>query len=84
MLCGKPAISFDVDGAREVVNEATGRLIEPRNIEQLTNACAELLEDKQLRIKLGQQGRDSVKEKFAPATMVDTIEMVYKKLMEKN
>ena len=81
MLCGKPAISFDVDGAREVVNETTGRLIEPKNVEQLTKACAELIEDKQLRIKLGRQGRDSVKEKFAPEKMVDTIEAVYKKLL---
>ncbi len=84
MLCGKPAISFDVDGAREVVNETTGRLIEPKNVEQLTKACAELIEDKQLRIKLGRQGRDSVKEKFAPEKMVDTIEEVYQKLLEKN
>ena len=83
MLCGKPAISFDVDGAREVVNETTGRLIEPKNVEQLTKACAELIEDKQLRIKLGRQGRKSVKEKFAPKKMVDTIEAVYKKLLEK-
>jgi len=38
MLCGRPAISFDVDGAREVVNENTGRLIEPKNVEQLIKA----------------------------------------------
>jgi len=80
MLCGKPAVSFDVDGAKEVVNETTGRLIEPRNVKQLTKACAELIEDEQLRKKLGKQGRESVKEKFAPEKMVDTIEAVYRKL----
>ncbi len=84
MLCGRPAVSFDVDGAREVVNENTGRLIEPKNVEQLTKACAELIEDEDLRKKLGENGRKSVKEKFAPETMVDTIETVYKKLLEKN
>ena len=84
MLCGRPAVSFDVDGAREVVNENTGRLIEPKNVEQLTKACAELIEDEDLRKKLGENGRESVKEKFAPETMVDTIETVYKKLLEKN
>lgn len=84
MLCGKPAISFDIDGAREVVNETTGRLIEPKNIEQLTNACAELIEDEELRKKLGEQGRESVKEKFAPERMVDTIEAVYEKLLGQN
>jgi len=82
MLCGKPAVSFDVDGAREVVNENTGRLIEPKNVEQLTKACAELIEDEDLRRKLGENGRESVKEKFAPETMVDTIESVYEKLLK--
>ncbi|MHC4174470.1 MAG: glycosyltransferase family 4 protein [Planctomycetota bacterium] len=82
MLCGKPAVSFDVDGAKEVVNENTGRLIEPKNVEQLTEACAELIEDKDLRDKLGETGRESVKEKFAPETMVDKIEAVYRKLLE--
>jgi glycosyltransferase involved in cell wall biosynthesis len=82
MLCGKPAISFDVDGAREVVNENTGRLIAPKNVEQLINACAELIKDKDLQERLGTQGREFVKEKFAPKTMVDTIETVYSKLAQ--
>jgi len=81
MLCGRPAISFDVDGAREVVNENTGRLIEPKNIKQLVEACAELIEDESLRRRLGQTGRDSVTEKFAPTTMVDAIEAVYDRLL---
>jgi glycosyltransferase involved in cell wall biosynthesis len=82
MLCGKPAISFDVDGASEVVNENTGRLIEPKSVEQLTKACAELIEDENLRKKLGEQARESVKEKFAPETMVDIIQAVYQKLLQ--
>lgn len=80
MLCGRPAISFDVDGAREVVNERTGRLIEPKNIPQLIEACAELIADKPLRERLGETGRESVKTRFAPDTMVDTIERVYEEL----
>jgi len=94
MLCAKPTVSFDVDGAREVVNESTGRLIEPpcsgrlrpdeKNVERLTKACAELIEHKDLRDRLGKAGRESVKEKFAPEKMVDTIESVYKKLTTNN
>jgi glycosyltransferase involved in cell wall biosynthesis len=83
MLSGRPAISFDVDGAKEVVNENTGRLIEPKNVRQLIDACAELIEDESLRKRLGEQGRESVKEKFAPDTMVDTIEEVYRNLLGK-
>jgi len=81
MLCGVPVVSFDVDGAREVVNEKTGRLIEPTNVEQLTNVCAELIEDKNLREKIGKAGREFVREKFSPEVMVDKIEEVYKKLL---
>ena len=81
MLCGRPAISFDVDGAREVVNETTGRLVEPKNVPQLIEACAELIADQTLRERLGRTARESVTKKFAPDTMVDTIEEVYRKLL---
>ncbi|MCF7956216.1 MAG: glycosyltransferase family 4 protein [Phycisphaerae bacterium] len=81
MLAGKPAISFDIDGAKEVVNENTGRLVEPEDVEGLTEACGELIRDKALRERLGANARQSVVEKFAPDTMVDTIEAVYRKLL---
>ncbi len=81
MLCGVPVVSFDVDGAREVVNEKTGRLVEPKNVEQLTAMCAELIENKSLRERLGKTGREFVKEKFSPGIMVDKIEEVYSKLV---
>ena len=84
MLCAKPAVSFDVDGAKEVVNVNTGRLIEPKNIEQLSQACAELIADKDLRERIGAAGREFVKEKFAPETMANTIEAVYEKLSTDN
>lgn len=79
MLCGKPVVSFDIDGAKEVVNENTGFLIKPENIDQLTEACEKLLDNLGLRMQLGQNGKAAVTEKFAPATMVDAIESVYQR-----
>ena len=81
MLCAKPVVSFDIDGAREVVNENTGFLIEPENVEQLVDACERLIQDPDLRFRLGYQGRESVMEKFAPETMVAVIESVYNHLI---
>ncbi|MBW8016529.1 MAG: glycosyltransferase family 4 protein [Planctomycetes bacterium] len=81
MLAGKPAISFDIDGAKEVVNDNTGRLVEAEDVDAFTDACEELIRDKDLRERLGANARESVVEKFAPDTMVDTIEAVYRKLM---
>ncbi len=77
LLCGKPAISFDIDGAKEVVNENTGRLIAPEDVEGLTEACEELLNSPSLCEILGANGRDLVKQKFSPKAMVDTIQGVY-------
>lgn len=84
MLCGKPAISFDIDGASEVVNPDTGRLVEPVNVKQLIEACAELIANEDLRKNLGANGREFVKEKFSPKTMVDTIEKIYNQLRNTN
>jgi len=81
MLCSKAAISFDIDGASEVVNPDTGRIVEPKNVEQLTEVCAELIADEKLRTRLGNAGREFVREKFAPEVMVDKIEQVYKGLL---
>ena len=52
-----------------------------RNVIQLTAACAELIADPALRERLGSNGLNLVKEKFAPDTMVDTIERVYEQVM---
>jgi len=81
MLCRKPAISFDIDGANEVVNPDTGRLVEPENVHDLIEECAELIANVNLRTKLGLAGREFVKEKFSPETMVNKIEQVYKRLL---
>jgi glycosyltransferase involved in cell wall biosynthesis len=82
MLCGKPVVSFNIDGACEVVNPATGFLIDPENVQQLIYACRKLIEDPNLCFRLGKQGKESVIQKFAPDTMVDTIEDVYQMLMK--
>ena len=54
----------------------------PSDIDALTDACEKLIKDLGLRQTLGETGQKSVIEKFAPNTMVDTIETVYNKLLE--
>jgi len=80
MLCERPVISFDIDGAKEVVTPETGFLTEPENIGQLIAACRCLLDNPDLRRRLGENGRALVNTKFAPDTMVDVIERVYQSL----
>jgi glycosyltransferase involved in cell wall biosynthesis len=84
MLCGKPVVSFDIDGAREVVNKNTGFLTEPEDIDEFTKACLRLIIDPELGYRLGRNGQKSVIKKFAPETMVDAIEELYSKLFKDN
>lgn len=79
LLCGKPVVSFDVDGAREVVlNNRTGYLIRPKDISALSAALEKLIADPELRRQLGETGRELCSREFDRKTMTDRIELVYR------
>ena len=77
MLCGKPAVSFDIDGAKEVVSNKTGRLIAPLDIAGLIVACRELIQSEELRNQLGNNGRQLTTKMYSPKTMLDSIHAAY-------
>jgi glycosyltransferase involved in cell wall biosynthesis len=81
MLAGKPVISFDVDGAREVVDAETGVLLEPGDVSGLALAVETLAGSKELRDKLGAAGRERCRGRFDHERMVDAIEGLYERLM---
>lgn len=82
LLMEKPAISFDNDGAPEVVipNE-TGVLVPFGNIDGLTEAILILAKDKALRDTLGSHGRARCLELFDWRKMVSEIEALYERLL---
>jgi len=77
MLAGKPVVSFDVDGAAEVVDAATGVLLAPKDAEGLRRAIETLAADPELRARLGAAGRDRAANMFDHHAMVERIERVY-------
>jgi glycosyltransferase involved in cell wall biosynthesis len=82
LIAGKPAVSYDVDGAREVViSGETGYLLPPMSIEPLTRALCELAADPALRHRLGEQGRARFTEVFRHETMTRRIRELYEKLV---
>jgi glycosyltransferase involved in cell wall biosynthesis len=84
MLAGKPVISFDVDGAAEVViNNQTGLLIPPREVDALIAAQRTLLADSVLRGRLGQAGRELCRKEFDHNLMVEKIEQAYRSILPK-
>ncbi len=81
MLAARPVISFDTDGAPEVVDENTGVLVPPGDIDALAAAIGKLAGDRRLRDKLGSAGRARCREIFDHHRMVEQIENVYLRLL---
>jgi len=80
MLAGKSVISFDTDGAGEVVNDRTGILVAPKDTAGLVRAIRKLAGDAALRSRMGQEGRNACRERFDHNHMVDQIEAVYRRV----
>ena len=84
LAMGKPCVSFDLDGAPEVVIPGeTGFLVKPGDIRELANAISELLANPQLRARMGEAGRHRVDPAFRAETMVEQIASVYQLLLSR-
>jgi glycosyltransferase involved in cell wall biosynthesis len=80
MLAGKPVVSFDVDGAAEVVDERTGVLLSAGDVPGLVQSVTRLAADADLRRGLGAAGRERAEAMFDHNEMVDEIEHLYRGL----
>lgn len=80
----KPCVSFDIDGAPEVViPDITGFLVRAGDSQGLANAVSRLLEDPELRARMGEEGRRRVDPAFRAETMVSQIADVYRELIDR-
>ena len=78
LIAGKPVVSYDVDGAREVViTGETGYLLAPKSVAELAAAINELAADSTLRERLGQTGRARFTEQFRHQNMTRQLREIY-------
>jgi len=82
LLAGRPVVSYDVDGAREVVVPGqTGFLVQPGDIEGLTESLIELIGDAGRRRSYGAEGRRRFAEQFRHERMTEQIRRLYEELL---
>ena len=82
LLAGRPVVSFDIDGAKEVcISDETGYLIEPRDITALTTAILKLANSKSLREQLGNRGQQMCETMYPHQIMTKKIRTVYEQLL---
>ena len=85
LLAAKPVISYDVDGAREVVIPAeTGYLLVPHDIKAMADAIVELTADPELRRRLGETGRRRCVDVFRYQTMTEKLRDLYVEVLERH
>lgn len=81
LAAGKPVVAYDCDGAREVcLNDQTGFLVQPGDPAGLTHRLMQLANSESLCLRLGQAGREFVREHFSVERMVDDLQSLYLKL----
>lgn len=81
LLVGRPVISYDIDGAREVVLPETGILLKPKDIFGLGRAILDLAADPGKRASMGQEGRLRFEHQFRHETMTDELRSLYERLL---
>jgi glycosyltransferase involved in cell wall biosynthesis len=82
LIAGKPVVSYDIDGAREVViHGETGWLLPPQAVEPLAESISSLIEDPALRTRMGRAGQLRFTDLFRHQTMTQRIREIYVRLL---
>ncbi len=82
LLAGKPVISFNIDGAREVcITDVTGILTNAKDVDALAEAILRLAGDAGLRQQLGEAGRAKCREMYSHQLMTDRIRAIYQEVL---
>ena len=81
-LAGKPVVSYDVGGARELVIPGRTGFILPLNaVNQLSDALIELATDAPLRQRYGEAGRELCRTTFRHQYMTERIREIYQTVL---
>ncbi len=82
MSCGKPVVASRIGGIPEVVEHGTeGLLFTPGDVGELADACRRLLVEHDLAQRLGENGRQKTKERFAWPDRVAEYLALYRRLV---
>jgi glycosyltransferase involved in cell wall biosynthesis len=84
MNAGLPVIATAVGGNVEiVVDDSTGRLVPPHDIDSLAQAIADLAGNAALRASMGAAGKLRLRQEFNAAAVIQKTEALYKSLLSK-
>ena len=78
LACGTPVVSTHIQGVCEIVKDGeNGFLVHPKDYTGLADKICKMVEDKRLRIELGRNGSEMVKNNFSWKDISERIMRVY-------
>ena len=81
--CGRPIITTDVPGCREVCEHGVNGLLVPvKNAQALAEAIYQLASDRSLRIRMGEASRRRVESEFSDKIVNDQVLNIYKYILD--
>lgn len=81
MRAGLPVVATDVGGVSEAVREGVTGFLAPRGDSAvLRDRLAELLGDRELRLRMGAEGRRRFEQEFSSGIMVESTRLVYERV----
>ena len=83
MIMGRPVVATNMGGASEmVIDGVNGFIVPPHDSKSLAEAICKLIEDKNLRNKMGEEGKRIAIKKFNFKTYIEKLNKVYQELLE--
>ena len=83
MALGLPVVTTDVAGAKElVVDGQTGFVCPQGDVQGLAQALLTMADDKQLRLRMGQAGRERIERAFAFSQRLRRVEDIYERVVD--
>ncbi|MDQ3712781.1 MAG: glycosyltransferase family 4 protein [Acidobacteriota bacterium] len=81
MASGRAIVSTATDGAKELLDEKTGKLVSVANAIELAGTVTEFLVDEKMRESFGKNAQTKARENFGLEKMINETEAVYQSLL---
>lgn len=84
LMAKTAVVASDTGGLTEIISHGqTGLLVPPASPDAIAAAVIQLAADKQLRDRLATRGREFVRKTFAPKHLINGVENIYGKLLQR-
>ena len=81
LACGIPVVASKVGDIPEIIaNGKNGFLVDPGDVKTFSRIICELLKDRELRLSISREAKNSIREKFSFDVIARKVDRIYRNL----